>query len=99
MVEYLALLRGEQRERLVGLAERAGLVRRVFSRLGSRNRSRKAQATESVGYFGGPAASGPLAGLLSYDDETVRAVAARALARIGTPEAADSLARTLNEPS
>lgn len=99
MVEYLALLRGEQRERLVGLAEESGLVRRFFWRLGSRNRWRKAQAAESLGYFGGPEAVGPVAGLLTYEDETVRAVAARALARIGTPEAAASLARTLNDPS
>lgn len=99
MIEYLALLRGEQRERLADLAERAGLVRRFFWRLGSRNRWRKAQAAESLGYFGGPEAAGPVADLLSYDDETVRAVAARALARIGTPEAAESLARTLNDPS
>lgn len=99
MVEYLALLRGEQRDRLVELAERAGLVRKFFWRLGSQNRWRKAQAAESLGYFGGSEAAGPVAGLLTYDDETVRAVAARALARIGTSEAARSLAETLNDSS
>jgi HEAT repeat protein len=99
MVEYLALLSGEQRERLVGLAEEAGLVGDFFRRLRSRNRWRKAQAAESLGYFGGPAAVPPIADLLAYEDETVRAVAARALARIGTPEAATALARTLNDPS
>ena len=99
MVEYLSLLRGEQRARLADLAERAGLVRKFFYRLRSRNRWRKAQAAESLGYFGGPEAVGPVSSLLSYDDETVRAVAARALARIGTPEAAEKLAVTLNDPS
>ncbi len=99
MVEYLSLLRGEQRERLVGLAEDAGLVRDFFRRLRSHNRWRKAQAVESLGYFGGPEAVPHIAALLSYEDETVRAVAARALARIGTPEAAAGLARTLNDPS
>src|SRR3712207_6515405 len=79
MVEYLALLRGEQREKLADLAERTGLVRRFFHRLRARNRWRKAQAAESLGYFGGPDAARPIASLLSYDDETVRAVAARAL--------------------
>ena len=41
----------------------------------------------------------PLTELLGHPDETVRAVAARALARIGTEEAARSLAETLNDPS
>ena len=40
----------------------------------------------------------PLTELLGHPDETVRAVVARALARIGT-EAARSLAETLNDPS
>lgn len=37
---------------------------------------------------------GPLTELLSNPDETVRA-----LARIGTPDAAEALARTPNDPS
>ena len=99
MVEYLSVLRGAERERLVRLAEESGLVRTYFSRLRARNRWRKARAAENLGYFGGPEAVGPLTELLSYPDETVRAVAARALARIGTPDAAEALARTLNDPS
>ena len=99
MIEYLSLLRGEQRDHLVNLAEEAGLVRKFFWRLRSRNRWRKAQAAESLGHFGGPKAVGPIASLLSYEDETVRAVAARALARLGTSEAAGHLAHTLNDPS
>ena len=65
MIEYLSLLRGEQRGRLVDLAEEAGLVRKFFWRLRSRNRWRKAQAAESLGHFGGPKAVGPIALLLS----------------------------------
>jgi HEAT repeat protein len=99
MVDYLSLLRGEDRERLTRLAEESGLVRQSFSNLRARNRWRKARAAEHLGYFGGPGAIGPLTELLSYPDETVRAVAARALARIGTPDAAEGLARTLNDPS
>ena len=99
MVEFLSLLRGAERERLVRLAREAGLVSRYFARLGARNRWRKARAAENLGYFSGPEAVGPLAGLLSHPDETVRAVAARALARIGTQEAAEALARTLNDTS
>jgi HEAT repeat protein len=99
MIDYLSVLRGAERERLAGLAEESGLVRKYFSRLRARNRWRKARAAENLGYFGGPGAVGPLTELLSHQDETVRAVAARALARIGTPDAAGALARTLNDPS
>ncbi len=99
MVEYLSVLSGAEKERLVGLAEEAGLVRSYFARLGSRNRWRKARAAENLGYLGGREAVAPLAALLANPDETVRAVAARALARIGTEVAAEALASTLNDPS
>jgi HEAT repeat protein len=84
MVEYLSVLSGAERDRLVGFAEESGLVRSYFDRLGSRHRWTKARAAENLGYFGGPAAVAPLTPLLGHPDETVRAVAARALARIGT---------------
>ncbi len=99
MVEYLSVLSGVERERLVRLAQEAGLVRDYFARLGARNRWRKARAAENLGYLGGREAVAPLATLLSHPDETVRAVSARALARIGTGEAAGHLAKTLNDPS
>ncbi len=99
MVEHLALVLGDQRERLVRLAEEAGLVRRYLGRLRSRGRWTKARAAENLGYFGGPEATAQLADLLRHRDETLRAVAARALARIGSPEAAEMLAQTLNDPS
>ncbi len=99
MVEYLSLLSGAERDRLVALALEAGLVESYVARLGSRNRWRKARAAENLGYFGGPEAVGPIARLLQDRDETLRAVAARALARIGTPEAAEALAQTLNDLS
>lgn len=99
MVEYLSVLSGTERDRLVGLAKESGLVESYFDRLGSRHRWRKARAAENLGYFGGPAAVPPLTPLLGHPDETVRAVAARALARIGTKEAAEELAETLNDPS
>jgi len=99
MVEYLSVLSGAERDRLVGLAAESGLVDRYFARLRSRNRWRKARAAENLGYFGGTGAIGHLTPLLGHPDETVRAVAARALARIGTKEAAQALARTLNDPS
>ena len=99
MVEYLSVLDGEERTRLVSLTGEAGLLARCRRMLRARNRWRKARAAENLGHFGGPEDTGPLSGLLSHPDETVRAVAARALARLGTPEAADRLAKTLDDPS
>lgn len=99
MVEYLSVLRGAERDRLIGTAREVGLVERYHARLQSRGRWRKARAAENLGYFGGPEATAPLVALLSHPDETLRAVAARALARVGTPEAVEALAKTLDSPS
>ncbi|HET7480958.1 MAG TPA: HEAT repeat domain-containing protein [Rubrobacteraceae bacterium] len=99
MIDYLYVLSGEQRARLVALAEEAGLLRRYLDRLEARGRWRKARAAENLGHFGGPENIEPLSKLLYHPDETLRAVAARALARIGTPEAARELARRLGDPS
>ena len=99
IVERMALLRGAGREYLMKLADDLGLVALYLGSLHSRKRWKRARAAENLGYFGGPGAAGPIAALLVDDDETVRAVAARALARIGTEEAVRSLARTLDAPS
>ena len=99
IVERMALLRGAGREYLMNLAEDLGLVALYLGALHSRRRWRRARAAENLGYFGGPRVAGPIATLLVDDDETVRAVAARALARIGTEEAVRALARTLDSPS
>ena len=99
MVEYLSLLSGAEKDRLVGLAREAGLVQSYVARLGSRNRWRRARAAENLGYFGGLEAVGPLVSVLRDRDETLRAVAARSLARIGTFDGATALAQTLNDSS
>lgn len=99
MIEYLYVLRGEQRERLIKLAEEAGLVQRYRKRIAARGRWRKARAAENLGHFGGPEMIAPLSDLLSHPDETLRAVAARALARVGTAEAAQHLSRRLEDSS
>ena len=98
MVDHLSVLRGTERERLVEFAQEIGLVGRYFVWLNAHNRWRKARAAENLGYSAGPR-RWPIERLLSHPDETVRAVSARALARIGTPDAAEALARTLNDPS
>jgi HEAT repeat protein len=99
IIEYMALLRGAERDRLVQLAVEVGLVKTYLDQLGSRRRWRRARAAENLGYLGGSEAVGPLEQLLADPNETVRAVAARALARIGTVDAARVLAGTLDDPS
>src|SRR3712207_5124330 len=99
IVERMALVRGSGKDHLKRLAGRLGLVDRYLEDLGSHRRWRRARAAENLGYFGGEHSVRPLGRLLTDSDETVRAVAARALARIGTPEAAQILAETLNHPS
>lgn len=95
----MALLRGTGREYLMNLADDLGLVALYTDALRSGRRWKRARAAENLGFFGGPRVAGPIATLLVDDDETVRAVAARALARIGTEEAVRALARTLDAPS
>ncbi len=99
IVERMALLRGAGREYLMKLADDLGLVGLYLGALHSRRRWKRARAAENLGFFGGPRVVGPIAELLIDEDETVRAVAARALARIGTNEAVRSLAHTLDSPS
>jgi HEAT repeat protein len=99
IVERMALVRGSEKEHLMRLADHLGLVDRYLKDLGSRRRWRRARAAEIIGYFGDELSVRPLGRLLADSDETVRAVAARALARVGTPEAAEILAKTLNDPS
>jgi HEAT repeat protein len=92
-------VRGSGKEYLMRLADRLGLVDRYLTELNSRRRWRRAQAAEYLGYFGGERSVRPIGELLADPDETVRAVAARALARTGTSEAAPILAGTLDDPS
>jgi HEAT repeat protein len=99
IIERISLLRGTEQQRLVRLARELGLVDRYLKQLRSRRRWVRARAAENLGYLGGPEEVEPLARLLSDDDETVRAVAARALARIGSEAAARSLARSLDDAS
>ena len=99
IVELLTALRGTEHEKIVGLAGRLGLVERDFRNLRSRNRWRKAQAAENLGHYGGVDSTASLSELLDDEDETVRAVAARALSRLGTCEAAEALAKRLTSAS
>ncbi|MGB3681615.1 MAG: HEAT repeat domain-containing protein [Rubrobacteraceae bacterium] len=99
IVKLMTALRGAEYEKMVSLAKDLGLAKRDFQRLRSQRRWQRAQAVENLGYYGGDQRTAPLSELLDDEDETVRAVAARALSRIGTREAAVALSRRLVSPS
>lgn len=99
MIERMALLRGAGREYLTYMAVRLGMVDRYLRDLRSPRRWQRARAAEYLGYFGGEAVVEPVGALLADGDETVRAVAARALARLGTRSATEKLVRSLDDPS
>ncbi len=99
IIELLVVLRGAENQRMIELAGELGLTERDFARLNSRGRWRRAKAAENLGFYGGPEATGPVSGLLREQDETIRAVASRALSRIGTKEAAETLSGYLNSKS
>ena len=99
IVGLMAALKGAEYEKMVSLAGDLGLVKRDFQRLRSRRRWQRAQAAENLGYYGGDQRAASLSGLLDDEDETIRAVAARALSRVGTREAAGALADRLTSPS
>lgn len=99
IVEFLTRMRGSQGRRLIELAEGLGLIERDLDRLGSRQRWRRAKAAENLGYYGRPETAGAVSELLTDQDETIRAVAARALSRLGTEGAARALAARLASSS
>ncbi len=99
MIERLAVLRGAGREYLLWLARDLGLVDKYLRDLRSRRRWTRARAAENLGYLSGELSVNPIAQLLGDEDDTVRAVAARALARIKSPEAARFLTNKLDDSS
>ncbi|CAN5813011.1 hypothetical protein BH23ACT11_BH23ACT11_01670 [soil metagenome] len=99
MIKLLLVLRGAENNRVVELAHKLGLVERDHAKLSTRHRWQRAKAAENLGYYGGPDAVAPISALLDQQDETLRAVAARALARIGTKQAAETLAEHLRSRS
>jgi HEAT repeat protein len=99
LVEVLGSVRGAQQQRLVQVAADTGLVARDERALGARRYQVRAQAAENLGFYGSARHTPGLAALLEDPEEAVRAVAARALSRIASAEAADALARNLTSAS
>lgn len=99
IVDRLMLLTGAEREDIIRLAHDSGLIDIYLRAVSSSRRWRRARGAEYLGYLGGADAAYPVSALLSDDNETVRAVAARALARIGTKEAVGMLFPKLDAAS
>jgi HEAT repeat protein len=90
-VALLGKVRGEARAALVVVFERRGAAWRARSELRRSDPVRRARAAEILGTLGRKDAVPALAKLLKDPDADVRVVAARALGRIGDPEAARPL--------
>jgi HEAT repeat protein len=98
--KLISVLPDEQDHRkLANLAEDLGLIRRDLNQLRSKKIRERARAAENLGFYGGPDVVGDLSRLLSEDHETPRVLAARALSRIATPEAARALVDRLDSTS
>lgn len=97
-VAMLGKVRGHARAALVTLLERRGAVARAWRDAGGRRPAGRARAAYLLGLVGGPGVTPRLVALLLDRDPDVRAVAARALGRLGDPLVATPLVRSLGRP-
>jgi HEAT repeat protein len=97
-VAMLGKVRGDARTALVALLERRGVVARALRDARRRRPAARARAAYLLGHVGGPGATPRLVALLVDRDPDVRAVAARALGRLGDPLVATPLVRSLARP-
>jgi HEAT repeat protein len=82
-IEGLAELRGGERDRLIELLERSGVVTETAAGLNSRGWRERSEAAEALGYIASPAAAGPLLAALQDPHSEVRLSCAGALAELG----------------
>jgi HEAT repeat protein len=92
---YGRLLRGPARERVAAYLEEAGVVRDEIHALRHRAAWRRMAAAYRLGDTFSRAATKPLLGALDDTDREVRAVAARSVGRLGSPEAVEPLLASL----
>jgi hypothetical protein len=95
VLDMLRKVRGESRQRLVGLVVAKGTVDRMRSRARGRGAVRRAHAAELLGLLGQLESRDDLVRLLADRDPEVRLVAARALGELGDPTAAGPLLQAL----
>jgi HEAT repeat protein len=97
-ITMLEQVRGESHAALADVFVRRGLVARALADVGHRSLVRRARAAELLGLLRRIEAAPRLCALLGDRDEELRLVAARALGRVGDPDAAVSLLDTLTGP-
>ena len=91
-LQYLAKTRGEAREVLEGVLAQRGVTARTIRQTSRWGPHRRARAAELLGVIASPEARRCLEGLARLDHKLeVRTVAARALGKFGTADAAASL--------
>ncbi len=91
VLEYLRMLRGEDRSRLMRAARDMGMVDRFVKELTSRDRNLRVSAAQALGEIGDPTTVEELVFALADPVDEVGAQAAAALARIGDPRAVKSM--------
>lgn len=99
VVSMLGQVRGSDRERLAALLEKGGAIQRAEVALGSRLPARRQHAAELLGAAGYAPAVPRLVDRLHDHDSVVRMAAARALGKIGSPEAVAPLTASLSDHS
>lgn len=98
MLHMLGVLEGEEREKLVDLARRQGLVNAELGELRSGDWTRRELAAMNLGVLRLPESVPYLARLLYDRQIPVRYTAARSLAMIGSVEAFASLIKLFTQP-
>lgn len=100
LVSFIATLRGEARDRLIGLCEARGYVAATMAQLRHRNPVRRAESASFLGGMLSREALPALAGVYLHDpDAEVRIVAAEALSAFGDTPSIALLLQGIRNPT
>lgn len=97
ILEYLRFLDGEERDRLVELARRIGMVEKLLEGLRSPDRDRRARSVEGLAEIADVETLAPLVFALRDPVPEIQVQAASALARIGDPRAVRSILSAMDQ--
>ncbi len=96
VLEYMRMLQGEDRERLLAAARDMGLVGRFLKALRSKDRADRVSAVEALGELADPTTVTDLVFMLHDHVPEIQVQAAAALAHIGDPMAVKSLLASMD---
>ena len=96
VLEYLRMIQGDDRKRLLGAARDMGLVGHFLKSLRSKNREDRVEAVEALGEIADPTTVTDLVFLLHDAVPEIRVQAAAALAQIRDPVAVKSLLASMD---